>query len=114
LETKPEESFRDASNCFQGIAGFARHFPFWLALYPFPQARAEDVAYVKEENTQSKGTIRRSFVFDALPCQPHCGLAQKISSFPKVFIASISDREGFEHLRCKLILWPLLGQAKTI
>jgi hypothetical protein len=55
------------------------------------------------EKIQSNGIIRRSLVFDALPRQPHRGLSQVISSSPKTFMASSSDRAGFEHFRCKLM-----------
>ena len=66
------------------------------------------------EKIQSKGRIRRSRVFEAFPCQPHRGFSQAISSRPKIFIASFSESAGFEHFRCKLILCPSLGHAKTI
>jgi hypothetical protein len=66
------------------------------------------------EKIQSKGRIRSSLVFDTFPCQPHRGLSQVISSSPKIFIASFSDSAGLEHFRCKLILCPPLGHAKTI
>lgn len=70
--------------------------------------------HLTKENTQSKGRIRRSLVFDAFPCQPHFGLSQVISSSPKIFIASTSDSAAFEHFRCRLMLCPPLGHAKTI
>jgi len=66
------------------------------------------------EKIQSKGKIRRSLVFDTFPCQPHRGFSQAISSSPKIFIASFSESAGFEHFRCKLILCPSFGHAKTI
>ena len=66
------------------------------------------------EKIQSKGKIRRSLVLDTLPCQPHLGLSQTISSSPKIFIASFSESAGLEHFRCKLILCPPLGHANTI
>lgn len=69
---------------------------------------------VAEEKIQLNGRIRRSFVLDAFPCQPHFGFPQEISSFPKIRIASVSESEDLEHLRCKLILCPPFGHAKTI
>jgi hypothetical protein len=66
------------------------------------------------EKIQSKGRIRKSLVFETLPCQPQRGLSQTISSSPKIFIASFSESAGLEHFRCKLILCPPLGHAKTI
>ena len=58
--------------------------------------------------------MRRSLVFETFPLQPHLGLSQINCSSPKIFIASISESVGSEHFRCKLILWPPLGQARTI
>ena len=65
------------------------------------------------ENIQSKGKIRRSFVLDAFPCQPQFGLAQEIRSSPNIFMASMSESDGLEHFRWKLMLWPLLGHSNT-
>jgi len=58
--------------------------------------------------------MRNSRVVDALPVQPHLGLSQVISSSPKIFMASFSERAGSEHFRWKLILCPPLGHAKTM
>jgi hypothetical protein len=66
------------------------------------------------EKIQSNGKMRSSLVFEALPCQPHLGFSQETSSFPKIFIASISDSSGLEHFLCRLMLYPSFGQAKTI
>jgi len=58
--------------------------------------------------------MRSSLVFDTFPRQPHRGFSQAISSWPKIFMASFSESAGLEHFRCKLILCPSLGHAKTI
>ena len=76
--------------------------------------RSEEFGQFTGEKIQSKGRIRKSLVFDTFPCQPHLGLSQAISSSPKIFIASFSESAGLEHFRCKLILCPPLGHAKTI
>jgi hypothetical protein len=66
------------------------------------------------EKIQSNGKMRSNLVFEAFPCHPHRGFSQETSSFPKIFIASISDSAGLEHFLCRLILCPSFGQAKTI
>jgi hypothetical protein len=80
----------------------------------FCMVQDEARAQFTGEKIQSKGKIRRSLVFDTFPCQPHRGFSQAISSSPKIFIASFSESAGFEHFRCKLILCPSFGHAKTI
>lgn len=51
---------------------------------------------------------------DALPCQPQLGLVQARSSFPNIFIASVSERDALVHFLCKLMLWWPLGHSKII
>src|SRR3984893_18855999 len=65
------------------------------------------------ENTQWKGSIRRSLVLEPFPRQPQFGFTQAISSLANIFIASSSDSDAFEHLRCKLMLCLLLGRSNT-
>jgi hypothetical protein len=73
-----------------------------------------NLGYCAGEKIQSKGRIRKSLVVDALPVHPHLGLSQAISSSPKIFMASFSERAGSEHFRWKLILCPPLGHANTM
>lgn len=56
------------------------------------------------ENIQLKGRIRSSFILDTFPFHPQFGLSQEIFSFPNISIASISESDGFEHFRCRLML----------
>jgi len=78
------------------------------------ERRDEEFDQFTGEKIQSNGNIRKSLVFDTFPCQPHLGLSQAIFSSPKIFMASFSDNAGLAHFRCKLILCPPLGHAKTI
>jgi hypothetical protein len=85
-----------------------------LSAVSLGEQRGEEFGQFTGEKIQSNGRIRKSLVFDTFPCHPHRGLSQAISSSPKIFIASFSESAGLEHFRCKLILCPPLGHAKTI
>ena len=41
-------------------------------------------------------------MLDTFPCQPQFGVAQEISSFPNISIASVSESDAFEHFRWRL------------
>jgi hypothetical protein len=91
-----------------------RHSNMLAPSHPSNIRGREGLAQFAGEKIQSKGKIRRSLVFDTFPCQPHRGFSQAISSSPKIFMASFSESAGLEHFRCKLILCPSFGHAKTI
>jgi hypothetical protein len=124
----PDRAKKMARKC--GLAGlheskglqeqqFQAHFTTWnwryLTLSGIKSAELEaSSGYRAGEKIQSKGRIRKSLVFDALPVHPHRGLSQAISSSPKIFIASFSESAGSEHFLWKLILCPPLGHANTM
>lgn len=60
---------------------------------------------IAADRIQLKGKIRRSFVFDAFPCQPQFGFVQKTSSAPNISIASASESETLLHFLSRLIVW---------
>lgn len=62
------------------------------------------VRQVAGDSIQLNRRIRRSFVLEALPCQPQLGLVQARSSFPNIFIASVSESDALVHFLCKLML----------
>jgi hypothetical protein len=82
--------------------------------YRIDPGRCPQQNQVAGENTQSNGRIRRSFVFDAFPCQPQLGLKQDSFSLPKIFMTSTSDSDACVHFFSKFMLWEPLGHWKTI
>jgi len=72
-----------------------------------------DSVQVAGENIQSKGSIRRSFVLETLPCQPQFAFVHEIFSSPNIFIAWVSESDAWENLRSILMLWLPLGHLNT-
>ncbi len=85
-------------------------FEFLLTLL---ERHARGFPQVTGASIQLKGRIRRSFAFDAFPCQPQLAYGHDSSSSPNSFIASASDSDTLPHFFCRLMLCPL-GHSKTI